>query len=286
MAATPERLRRNWRRATLEPRLALASCLSRRPGIQTRADRQPELIISLTTTRHRLPKVHLAVESLLRQQLKPHRVILWLAEDLRGEPLPSPLRRQQQRGLEVRFRRDVGPATKLFHALREHPEAMIATADDDTLYFNSWLRQLTESSRKNPEYIHCYRAHWMLSAADGSLKPYRDWNHLAPGVTGPNHRLFPTGVGGVVYPPHSLAAEALNEQAMLELSPTNDDIWFKAMALLNAVRAMKIHPVFDAFPTVRSAKHTGLTFVNTTGDVNDRQLDAVFRRYDLLGKLD
>lgn len=282
-----QRLQRNWLRATFETRLALLSRLSRRTGIRSREREQQELVISLTTIGSRLCRVHVTVESLLRQQLQPHRVILWLGEDLRETLLPPALVRQQQRGLEVRFQRDVGPATKLVHALREHPEAMIVTADDDTLYPGTWLQQLHDSFRKIPNVIHCYRAHWILSEGGGSLAPYRNWKLLAPGVTGPAHRLFPTGVGGVLYPPNSLGAEVLNEKAMLELSPGNDDIWFKGMALLNRVPAAKVRPVFDGFPTVRNAKQAGgLSADSTFNDRNDRQLHAVFSRYELFGSMD
>ena len=279
-----ERLNRNWQRATFETRLALHNRLSRRSGTQSLKDGEKELIISLTTIKSRLEKVHITIESLLRQQLKPHRVLLWLSGELQNFPTPPALQRQQQRGLELRFANDIGPATKLVHSIREHPDALVATADDDTLYPANWLHQLYHSFCANPGSIHAFRAHWMLSEPDGSLKPYWDWSHLAPGVVGPAHRLFPTGVGGVLYPPKSLGNEVFNEKAMRETCPTNDDIWFKAMALLNKVPAMKVKPVFSAFPTLRSAKKTGLTFINS--QANDPQLKAVFQRYDLNQFLD
>ncbi len=279
-------MRRNWRRATFETRLALANRLSQRIGIASESDSGGERIVSLTTTRCRLRTVYLTVESLLLQNTKPHRVILWLAEEMASEPLPPHLQRQKERGLEVRFRLDVGPATKLIHALREHPEATIVTADDDTLYPPTWLGELAESCHRLPTTIHCHRAHWICSKADGALEPYNSWKRLDPGQVGPAHRLFPTGVGGVLYPPNSLHPEVLNESLFLQLCPTADDVWFKAMALLREVPARKIRPVCDGFPTIRSGKRNGLSLTNSQHANYDRQIRAVFEHYGVAKTLE
>jgi hypothetical protein len=40
----------------------------------------------------------------------------------------------------------------------------------------------------------------------------------------------------VLYPPNSLYKDVANENLFTELSPTNDDIWFWMMAVLNDTR--------------------------------------------------
>ena len=251
------------------------------PGIGV-PGRTPEIIVSLTTTPARLPKVHLAIETLLQQSCPPHRLILWLSDAPTPADLPAVLRRQQRRGLDVRFRRDLRSYTKLIYALREHPDSIILTADDDTFYPGDWLRQLHESHLRQPGFIHCQRAHLMRETPAGPLHPYREWEFFSPGQTGPSLPLLPTGVGGVLYPPRVLPAEVFNETIFLKLCPTADDIWFKAMALLAGVPTVKVAPAFREYPTVPGTQRQRLMDINWTEASNDRQIQAVSGHYDLL----
>jgi hypothetical protein len=250
-------------------------------GVRARTGER-ELIISLTTKPSRLPKVHLAIETLLQQSYPPQRVILWLADTLAPADLPTSLRRQQQRGLEVRFRRDLRAHTKLIHALREHPDSVIVTADDDTFYPRDWLEQLHQSYLRQPNCIHCHRAHWIRSTPSGALRPYLEWEFFSPDQLGPSLQLFPTGVGGVLYPPGALPTETLNETVFQKICLTNDDIWFKAMSLLAGVPTMKVAPVFAEYPTIPATQRETLKSINWGENANDRQLQAVFAHYDLL----
>ena len=252
-----------------------------RPGICAQ-NREPEIIVSLTTTPTRLRKVHLAIESLLQQSFTPNRIILWVSEALTPVDLPFALRRQQRRGLEVRFRRDLRSFTKLIYALREHPASVVVTADDDTFYPRDWLRQLHESYFRQPAFIHCHRAHLMLETSAGALRQYMEWEFFSPGQTGPSPWLFPTGVGGVLYPPNVLPPEISNEDLFLKLCPTADDVWFKAMALLAGVPTVKVSPAFSEYPTIPGTQGQRLYSFNSADGNNDRQIQAVFGHYDLL----
>lgn len=44
---------------------------------------------------------------------------------------------------------------------------------------------------------------------------------------------FLTGGAGTLFPPHSLPNEVLNKEKNMELCPYADDVWFKAIAILN-----------------------------------------------------
>ena len=48
------------------------------------------------------------------------------------------------------------------------------------------------------------------------------------------------GVGGVLYPPNVLHQETCNENVFMECAPSEDDLWFWAMNVLNGV---KIHVI-------------------------------------------
>ena len=47
----------------------------------------------------------------------------------------------------------------------------------------------------------------------------------------PSFRNLQTGVGGVLYPPHSLSKKMLRPEVFMQLAPTVDDIWFWAAAV-------------------------------------------------------
>ena len=60
----------------------------------TRDKRSPQLIVSLTSFPARIDKIHLTINTLLRQNTKPDRVVLWLTESqFPNAPAPDRLRR-------------------------------------------------------------------------------------------------------------------------------------------------------------------------------------------------
>ena len=78
-------------------------CKSRQSGINKSYIRKKKIIISMTSIPVRIDKVWIVVESLLRQTYKPDQIILWLAKDeFKDCPLPSTLKAQQKRGLQIR----------------------------------------------------------------------------------------------------------------------------------------------------------------------------------------
>ena len=254
-------------------------------GITDRAlfpDKQ--VIVSLKTHSKRIYEAFLSVESIMQQTVKPNRIVLWLDETRQNEPLPITLQRQIERGLEVRFCKDVGPHTKLVPSLRTFPDDIIVTIDDDTIFAYDMLENLLNSYRQFPQYIHANRAHIIKFTDNGCLKNYNAWEHRTTKI-GTSPLLFPTGVGGVLYPPHSLCEEVLNEDAFLRLCPTGDDIWYKAMSLLNNTQCYKIathDPCYYSIPTMQDI---GLYKKNVCRGENDIQIKNVFETYHLYDKL-
>ncbi len=66
-----------------------------------------EVIVTLTTFGQRLNDVYLAIESIMQGSLLPNRIILWLADDMRGKVLPVTLQKQMARGLEIEYTPDI-----------------------------------------------------------------------------------------------------------------------------------------------------------------------------------
>jgi hypothetical protein len=183
--------------------------------------------------------------------------------------------------LEIRFGEDLGPHGKLIHSLKKCSHAIIVTADDDILYSKLWLKELYDSYLKNPACIHCHAAHLMKKAEDGTLRNYTEWAMGAPQSTEPDMLLFPRGVGGVLYAPNSLNIKVFDKKVFMELCPTNDDIWFKAMSLLNGVACQKVNRISKGHMSLRGNQGFNLKGINVHQGQNDVQIRKVFKKYDL-----
>ena len=264
----------------------LMSCAlnCKEPGISDTKYCDNEIIVSLTTFGNRLYEVYLAIESIMQQTFKPNRIVLWLADDLKSVKLPVYLLNQIKRGLEIRFCKDLKSYKKLIPALTSFPSASIITIDDDSLYFYDLIENIINEHIKYPNYILCGRMHLMKLKKNKPDK-YSKW------IEGCNSYEistlnFPTGVGGVLYPPNCFTNEVSNEDVFMDICKYADDIWFKAMSLLNDIPIKKIftHTKIgkDYFPNVQDSR---LIEINIGQGMNDIQLKAVFDKYNLYQKL-
>ena len=94
--------------------------------------REYKVIVSLTTFPARINFVHKTISALLNQTFKPDSVVLWLAEEqFPDKKIPETLLNLQKYGLEVRWCEDIRSFKKLVPSLREFPNDIIVTADDD-----------------------------------------------------------------------------------------------------------------------------------------------------------
>lgn len=130
---------------------------------------------------------------------------------------------------EVRdYPTDIRSYRKLVPALHDFPEAIIVTVDDDVAYDRHLLRDLLRLHTQYPDAVLAHRAKRIqLGAPYRQWKKYRWYDFVFKRI----HRGFlnlQTGVAGVLYPPHALKPEMLDETLFTRLAPTADDIWFWA----------------------------------------------------------
>jgi len=195
--------------------------------------RTPKLIVSLTTFPARINLVYKTISTLLQQTLKPDEVVLWLAdEQFPNRELPKNLTHLQEFGLSIKWCEDIKSFKKLIPSLREFPEDIIVTVDDDNYYDKRVLEFLYNSYLKNPKNIHARQAFRVKSDNDFKLS-INARNYVYDSTYLPSYLNEPVGCGGVLYPPHCLHLDVLNEEVFMEIIPTNDDIWFWAHALMN-----------------------------------------------------
>lgn len=233
------------------------------------------LYVSLTSFPQRYAVLPITLRSLLAQSLRPDAVLLWLT-DAERRSLPSDVSRLERRGLTILSGdADLRSYAKLVYALAAHPEAVIVTADDDTYYWRGWLASLVAAHRREPRAIWCHRAHWITLDAQGSARPYADWEQRTSRLEG--DRLFATGVGGVLYPPGALHPDALDRGAFGRLAPTADDLWFYWQAMRAGTPVRRV-------PTRRPLRSwigtsAGLAEDNVGRSRNDEQLAALVAAY-------
>lgn len=245
-----------------------------------------ELIVSLTSFPPRFPTLHLTLNSLLRQQTRPDRIVLWLAHGDK-ERLPSAVLRLLGGGIELREVDDVRSYKKLVFALEAFPDAWIATVDDDVFYKPDWLGLLVDGlDLDGPEHdiaatgavITCHRAHRLTQTAGGTLAPYRDWQWDAEDAAAhrPSPDLMPTGIGGILYPPGALHPEVVVRSLYEDLAPSADDLWFFWCARRAGSTYRKVGPHFEQL-TWWSSQGERLFDDNITR--NDAQIARLVARY-------
>lgn len=196
--------------------------------------RDDSVIISLTSYPKRINEVVYTIHSLLNQDWKADKIILWLAEKefpKHEENLPEDLLRLKQYGLTIKWCDSLKSYKKLIPSLQEYPDSLIITADDDLYYPKEWLRKLYEHHKNYPNDIVTHRAR-KIRFKDCELRNYKEWTVCENEEDASFLNFFTTG-GGTLFPPNSLSKTVYQTKMYDKLCPTGDDIWFWAMAVLN-----------------------------------------------------
>ncbi|UAK16379.1 hypothetical protein [Sporolactobacillus terrae] len=246
--------------------------------------RKGRVIVSLTSYGKRIKTVHYSINCLMHQSVLPDYIVLYLSNEEQNNQLTKELTTLVKKGLIIRYVKDIKAHTKYYYAMKEFPNDIIITIDDDIIYDADLIEELIVSYQKKKFAVHAMRGHRML-VKSGLLQRYNDWELESRYTRMPVMDLLPTGVGGVLYPPHLLPEETFDLDMIQKLSPYADDIWLKAMELLSEVPTViaskKYRPIIEADGTQEKA----LNHINVNEALNDKQLEAVFNHYDLWKKL-
>ncbi len=201
--------------------------------------RKQQVVVSLTSFPAAIMYARKAVLSILKGSVLPDKIVLYLTfSQFENRRLPAELTAltEQYPIFEIRnYDNDIRSYRKLVPALNDFPDAVIVTIDDDAVYHPDMLAKLLEWHEKYPNAVWAHRAKYISLG-----KPYRTWrkyrwySFLFRRVQ-INFRTLQTGCGGVLYPPHSLRKEMIDEHLFTRIAPTTDDIWFWAAAVTNRV---------------------------------------------------
>lgn len=236
-------------------------------------------IISLTSIPSRLSTLHLVIRSLLHQDCRPKKILLWLNEDLK-ENLPKKLSRLQSDIFAIRYSSLNCSHRKLIHTLDSYPDDVIITCDDDLMYRKNWLSKIYKEHQKKPDAIIGNHTVHVNHDEDNNPLPFRQWRKKNVTTANPK-ALVPIGAWGILYPPLSLSKITTNSELFLRLAPKADDLWFKAMALLNGTLSVQSTDLpKEPIPIIGSQK-IALKKDNLGKDKNTEQWNALNKEFKL-----
>lgn len=199
------------------------------------------------------------------QSFKPDVIILQLSEEdfpNKEKDLPNNILKLKKYGITINWNKDnIKSYKKLIPTLIEYPNDIIITVDDDFIYDKNLVKYLWQSYTKNPEFIHCHRTtkiSFFNNDVIAEPKKYYDNPSFANKLV---------GCGGCLYPPNSLYTDITNKNLFLELAPTNDDIWFWLMAVMNNTKIKIIdNHISKPVEILETKKGPCLCHINDSGE--------------------
>ena len=211
--------------------------------------REPVVVVSMTSFPQAITYASQAIQSILKMSVLPDKLILYLTFsqfDECGIPEELKLLSKNNPIFEIRnYDRDIRSYRKLIPALLDFPEAIIVTVDDDVAY---------------------HKYDFLVN------RIHRSFANLQ------------TGVGGVLYPPHSLKPDMLDVELFTKIAPTTDDIWFWAAGAANGYPVIPVPFGRNKPRGLHKPKNLSLKTTNFKGetDNNSKALNALIERYPVL----
>lgn len=248
-------------------------------------NQRQQVIVSMTSFPAAIQYAVGAVRHILNGSVLPDKMVLYLTfSQFPDGKLPENLTKLAEENpvFEIRnYDRDIRSYRKLIPALIDFPEAVIVTVDDDVAYHKNMLRDLLDLHSRYPHAVLAHRAKRIVLG-----KPYREWKKyrwydFVFRRVHEGFRNLQTGVGGVLYPPHSLKREMLDVDLFIELAPSTDDIWFWAAGVANGYPVIPVPFGHNKPRGLGKPKTLSLKTTNFKGklDRNVEAVNAIFGRF-------
>lgn len=186
--------------------------------------------------------------SILKQTVKPNKIFLHLSEEkyLLDSGFPGKRITDARLGnllksnslIEIRWVKNIGPYRKLLPLLKEkwNEDCIIITIDDDTYYTSDLIEKMLQAHKSNNNCIIGSRG-WTPQIHNNDLINFEYYARQEEKQSLSLYN-FLTGKGGIFYKPsffHKTGDLIFNEKIFLNTNPTQDDIWFYIVRILNDV---------------------------------------------------
>ena len=247
----------------------------------------PDVTVTLTTIKSRLPKIGLVIESLHKQTVLPKKIVLnmshepYLLDEGIAEDDPHLTALREFPLVHIKWVDNIGPYRKIWPFLQEHFSNSITcdqffiTVDDDTIYPEFFVEKLLCEFNKY-DCVIAFRGR-KVESGETKLKEYKDWDIGHAEVRISN---LPTGKDGVLYNTKFFTSEFLNLRDALELAPTADDLWIKWHCAMNGVPAVIINP------EACTSDHKGFPAVDYSTDYREVSLYSMHNSAESKGNND
>lgn len=236
---------------------------------------EADYVVSLTTYPARVGNVWRVIEMAANQRgiKEKYAICLYLIKsEFEGIDLPAKIKELQARGLTVKFNEENFKChNKYFYAFKDYPEKTVITIDDDLQYNHHTISGLIKKNKEYPKCIIYNRGNRILKN-----EPYNNWPFVE-NLTCPQHDVFPTGVGGVLYPPHCCNRFVTDMEVIKKTCLRADDLWLNFMSRLNHTKVVQtgLKSTYMVLPD--TSQQTALWLVNN--DVvqvgNDVQINEI-----------
>ena len=205
-------------------------------GLREQGSEKDAVVISLTSYPPRIETAFITIESLLRQEIPPQKIVLYLSEaEFPTRELPETLKFQQTRGLEIRWvQENIKYYKKNIYALKEFSNSVLVTVDDDSFYDPDMLRIMLHRHEEYPEAIVANFYLAICIEADGSLAKVQNYLTSLEEIKKNEKRYFllSGGGGGTLYPINCFNDIVFDKETFLKYIPS-DDFWIFACGLAN-----------------------------------------------------
>lgn len=247
-------------------------------------DRQ-QIIVSLTSFPAAIPYAVQAIRSVLSGTMLPDKIVLYLdTQKFPDGKLPAGLEALKAESplLDVRFDpAEIRSYKKLLPALRDFPEDVIVTIDDDICYRPDMLYRLVRLHKRLPDAIIAHRVRRIRPDMPYSEWRKYKWYDFVFKRIHYSRLAMQTGVGGVLYPPHSLDETMLDPERFMAIAPTNDDVWFWAAAVLKGTYVVPLPDGQRTAKGVGKPREYSLMSVNLKqgDDRNRKAFEKILEQY-------
>lgn len=236
---------------------------------------EADYVVSLTTYPARVGNVWRVIEMAANQRgiKEKYAICLYLIKsEFEGVDLPAKIKELQARGLTVKFNEEnLKCHNKYFYAFKDYPEKTVITIDDDLQYNHHTISELIKKNKEYPDCIIYNRGNRILKN-----EPYNNWPFVE-NMACPQQDVFPTGVGGVLYPPHCCNEFVTDMGVIKKTCLRADDLWLNFMSRLNHTKVVQsgLKSTYMVLPD--TSQQTALWLVNN--DViqvgNDVQINEI-----------
>lgn len=227
-----------------------------------------DMIVSLTSFPARIKNVWITIETLKRQTIKPKKIVLWLSSEqfpCGVGSLPASLRSLIDNVFEPRFiSLDLKSHKKYHYAFKQFPDDIVVLVDDDVFYNSHILEYLYQEHLNYPSCVVCTRGYVIQKG-----KRYLQWPKLKESA-GPGACILPTGVGGVLYPPHCYDDRIFDIDAILKTCLRADDLWLSFMCRLKGTKIVKTAQFIEPL-VITQSQEVALCKTNN-GKINENDL--------------